>query len=121
MTLLILKSLICLNSDDKGIKSRIELAMDLVKEHLSSAVNHEIEFLKNQIKQLTEKCNRLEKDNQLLKKHATSDTLDLLQESRSETRTQSVSNVNASTANQAHITNSQHAKMTRYDTYIYLI
>jgi len=98
--------------DDKGIKSRIELAMDLVKEHLSSAVNHEIEFLKNQIKQLTEKCNRLEKDNQLLKKHATSDTLDLLQESRSETRTQSVSNVNASTANQAHITNSQHAKMT---------
>lgn len=64
---------------DKGIKSRIELAMDLVKTHLTSAVNQEIVVLKSQIKQLTEKCTRLEQENSILRKHALPETLSLVE------------------------------------------
>lgn len=56
-------------SDDKGIKGRIELAMDLVKSHLTMAVNQEMVSLKNTIDQLTEKCNRLEQSNQILEQN----------------------------------------------------
>jgi len=91
--------------DDKGIKSRIELAMDLVKSHLTSAVNQEIVFLKNQINQLTEKCSRLEKENQILKKNASPDTLELLSEAASlstASRSRDSSNVNTSTISSQH-------------------
>jgi cell division protein FtsB len=53
--------------------------MDLVKTHLTSAVNQEIVLLKSQIKQLTEKCARLEQENQTLKKHALPETLALIE------------------------------------------
>jgi len=91
--------------DDKGIKSRIELAMDLVKSHLTSAVNQEIVFLKNQINQLTEKCSRLEKENQILKKNASPDTLELLSEAASSStasRSRDPSNVNTSAISSQH-------------------
>ncbi len=92
--------------DDKGIKSRIELAMDLVKSHLTSAVNQEIVFLKNQINQLQEKCSRLEKENQILKKNASPDTLELLLEpiapSSTTSRSRDPSNVISSSTNIQH-------------------
>jgi hypothetical protein len=50
----------------------------LVKSHLTSAVNEEIVALKKQIKLLTEKCNRLEQENTILKKHALPETLSLI-------------------------------------------
>ena len=52
--------------------------MDLVKSHLTMAVNQEMVSLKNQINQLTEKCNRLEQSNQILMAHASPETLALL-------------------------------------------
>ena len=104
----LLKFFFCFISDDKGIKSRIELAMDLVKSHLTSAVNQEIVFLKNQIKKLNEKCNRLEQDNQVLKKHALPETIALLENSRGGgviSSNQSASN--SSGSNQSIMTNGQ--------------
>jgi hypothetical protein len=50
-----------------------------VKTHLTSAVNQEIVLLKSQIKQLTEKCARLEQENSILKKHALPETLSLIE------------------------------------------
>lgn len=52
---------------------------DLVKSHLTSAVKEEIVALKNKIKTLNELCARLEQENQILKQHATPDTLKLLE------------------------------------------
>lgn len=49
-----------------------------MKTHLTSAVNQEIVLLKSQIKQLTEKCTRLEQENSILRKHALPETLTLL-------------------------------------------
>lgn len=51
----------------------------MVKTHLTSAVNQEIVLLKSQIKQLTEKCSRLEQENQILKKNALPETLALIE------------------------------------------
>lgn len=50
----------------------------MVKSHLTSAVKEEIVALKNKIKTLNELCARLEQENQILKQHATPDTLKLL-------------------------------------------
>jgi len=50
-----------------------------VKSHLTSAVKEEIVALKNKIKTLNELCARLEQENQILKQHATPDTLKLLE------------------------------------------
>ncbi len=51
----------------------------MVKSHLTSAVKEEIVALKNKIKTLNELCARLEQENQILKQHATPDTLKLLE------------------------------------------
>ncbi|XP_044161591.1 TSC22 domain family protein 3-like [Bufo gargarizans] len=50
-----------------AIDSKIEQAMDLVKNHLMYAVREEVEVLKEQIKELVEKNSQLEKENCLLK------------------------------------------------------
>ena len=50
-----------------------------MKTHLTSAVNQEIVVLKSQIKQLTEKCTRLEQENSILRKHALPETLSLVE------------------------------------------
>lgn len=42
-------------------------------------MNQEILSLKNQIEKLTEKCNRLEQENQILRKHASPETLSLIE------------------------------------------
>ena len=42
-------------------------------------MNQEIVLLKSQIKQLTEKCSRLEQENQILKKNALPETLALIE------------------------------------------
>ena len=64
---------------DSGIHSRINMAMDLVKTHLTSAVKEEIVHLELQIKQLNEKCARLEHENVLLRKHVPAETLSLIE------------------------------------------
>ncbi len=86
----------------------------MVKSHLTSAVNDEIVALKKQIKQLTEKCTRLEQENQILKKHALPETLALIagtsnpQSSLSSTinnnNNQAV-NINSSNSNQSLLSN----------------
>ena len=63
---------------DAGIHSRIELAMDLVKKHLTSAVKDEIQYLRAQINTLNDKCSRLEDENRILKQNATPDVLMLI-------------------------------------------
>jgi hypothetical protein len=65
-------------SDAAGIHSRIELAMDLVKKHLTTAVKDEIQYLRTQINNLNEKCARLEDENRILKQHATTEVLMLI-------------------------------------------
>ncbi|XP_072286660.1 TSC22 domain family protein 2-like [Pyxicephalus adspersus] len=50
-----------------AIDNKIEQAMDLVKNHLMYAVREEVEFLKEQIKELVEKNSQLERENCLLK------------------------------------------------------
>ncbi len=65
----------------------------MVKSHLTLAVKEEIVALKNQIKQLNEVCTRLEQENQILKQHATPETL-LLIENRNNTNSAMSSNNN---------------------------
>ncbi|KAI0232860.1 hypothetical protein LSAT2_016854 [Lamellibrachia satsuma] len=62
-----------------AIDNKIEQAMDLVKSHLMFAVREEVEVLKEQIKELLEKNNQLEFENNLLKASASPDTLAALQ------------------------------------------
>ncbi|XP_023994332.2 TSC22 domain family protein 3 [Salvelinus sp. IW2-2015] len=50
-----------------AIDNKIEQAMDLVKNHLMYAVREEVEILKEQIRELAEKNNQLERENSLLK------------------------------------------------------
>ncbi|XP_063305856.1 TSC22 domain family protein 4 isoform X2 [Pelobates fuscus] len=54
-----------------AIDNKIEQAMDLVKTHLLFAVREEVEFLKEQIKDLTERNSHLEHENNLLRSLAT--------------------------------------------------
>ncbi|XP_048091960.1 mucin-5AC isoform X1 [Alosa alosa] len=50
-----------------AIDNKIEQAMDLVKTHLMLAVREEVELLREQIKELTEKNAQLERENYILK------------------------------------------------------
>jgi hypothetical protein len=92
------------SSSDSGIHSRIELAMDLVKSHLTLAVKEEIVALKNQIKQLDEVCTRLEMENQIFRQHATPETL-LLIENVNRAPNSTSSNINNNNNNNSNINN----------------
>ncbi|XP_010895960.1 TSC22 domain family protein 3 isoform X2 [Esox lucius] len=63
-----------------AIDNKIEQAMDLVKNHLMYAVREEVEILKEQIKELAEKNNQLERENSLLKNLASPEQLEKFQE-----------------------------------------
>ncbi|XP_037315778.1 TSC22 domain family protein 3 isoform X1 [Pungitius pungitius] len=62
-----------------AIDNKIEQAMDLVKNHLMYAVREEVEVLKEQIKELAEKNNQLERENYLLKNLASPEQLEKFQ------------------------------------------
>ncbi|XP_054453160.1 TSC22 domain family protein 3 isoform X1 [Anoplopoma fimbria] len=62
-----------------AIDNKIEQAMDLVKNHLMYAVREEVEILKEQIKELAEKNNQLERENHLLKNLASPEQLEKFQ------------------------------------------
>lgn len=55
------------------------LSQDLVKNHLMYAVREEVEILKEQIKELAEKNNQLERENYLLKNLASPEQLEKFQ------------------------------------------
>jgi hypothetical protein len=57
----------------------------LVKSHLTSAVNEEIDLLRKRIDQLNKTCARLEFENAILKQNATAETLALLETRLSQT------------------------------------
>ncbi|XP_043933276.1 TSC22 domain family protein 4 [Protopterus annectens] len=70
------------SDDDSGssssmiaIDNKIERAMDLVKSHLMYAVREEVEVLKEQIKELTERNALLEQENNLLRSLASPEQL----------------------------------------------
>ncbi|XP_060710578.1 TSC22 domain family protein 4-like isoform X2 [Hemiscyllium ocellatum] len=74
------------SDDDSGssssmvaIDNKIEQAMDLVKSHLMYAVREEVEVLKEQIKELIDRNNLLERENTLLKSLARPEQLSQLQ------------------------------------------
>ncbi|CAE1275770.1 unnamed protein product [Acanthosepion pharaonis] len=69
-------------SSTVAIDNKIEQAMDLVKSHLMFAVREEVEVLKEQIKELTEKNNQLEYENTILRTSASPDTLSKLSQPR---------------------------------------
>lgn len=50
-----------------AIDNKIEQAMDLVKGHLKLAVHEEVELLKDQIRELQERNQQLETENQFLR------------------------------------------------------
>ncbi|XP_053734468.1 TSC22 domain family protein 3 isoform X1 [Synchiropus splendidus] len=62
-----------------AIDNKIEQAMDLVKNHLMYAVREEVEILKEQIKELAEKNNQLERENYLLKNLASPEQMEKFQ------------------------------------------
>lgn len=62
-----------------AIDNKIEQAMDLVKNHLMYAVREEVEILKEQIKELAEKNNQLERENSLLKNLASPEQMEKFQ------------------------------------------
>ncbi|XP_025079954.1 protein bunched, class 2/F/G isoform-like isoform X3 [Pomacea canaliculata] len=62
-------------SSTVAIDNKIEQAMDLVKSHLMYAVREEVEVLKEQIKELTERIAQLEIENAILKAAASPETL----------------------------------------------
>ena len=79
-----------------------------MKSHLTTAVNQEIVFLKNQIKQLTEKCNRLEQENQILKKNALPETIALIENRGATSSSSSIGHMlNPNTSNQSILSSSQ--------------
>lgn len=55
------------------------MSQDLVKNHLMYAVREEVEILKEQIKELAEKNNQLERENYLLKNLASPEQLEKFQ------------------------------------------
>ncbi|XP_063428830.1 TSC22 domain family protein 2-like isoform X2 [Mytilus trossulus] len=65
-------------SSTVAIDNKIEQAMDLVKSHLMYAVREEVEVLKEQIKELMDKNQQLEYENQILKNSASPETLSKL-------------------------------------------
>ncbi|XP_077465365.1 TSC22 domain family protein 3 isoform X1 [Stigmatopora argus] len=62
-----------------AIDNKIEQAMDLVKNHLMYAVREEVEILKEQIKELAEKNDQLERENYLLKNLASPEQMEKFQ------------------------------------------
>ena len=60
-----------------AIDNKIEQAMDLVKSHLMFAVREEVDVLKERIKEL-------ESEIQILRAHASNDTLQLIQQNQNE-------------------------------------
>ncbi|XP_064829161.1 uncharacterized protein LOC135545460 isoform X1 [Oncorhynchus masou masou] len=63
-----------------AIDNKIEQAMDLVKNHLMYAVREEVEILKEQIRELAEKNNQLERENILLKNLASPEQMESFRE-----------------------------------------
>ncbi|NWU88077.1 T22D3 protein, partial [Onychorhynchus coronatus] len=61
-----------------AIDNKIERAMDLVKSHLLLAVREEVEALREQIRELSERRAQLERENRLLRTLATPQQLALL-------------------------------------------
>ncbi|RWS08684.1 protein bunched: class 1/class 3/D/E isoforms-like protein [Dinothrombium tinctorium] len=61
------------------IDSKIQEALDLVKSNLMFAVREEVDVLKEKIDELRNKVNRLELENSILRAHASSEALSLLQ------------------------------------------
>lgn len=59
--------------------SSLHLWQDLVKNHLMYAVREEVEILKEQIKELAEKNNQLERENYLLKNLASPEQMEKFQ------------------------------------------
>ncbi|XP_018530087.2 TSC22 domain family protein 4 [Lates calcarifer] len=57
-----------------AIDNKIEQAMDLVKSHLMLAVREEVELLREQIRDLQEKNQQLERENVILRTHTHTDT-----------------------------------------------
>ncbi|OXB52056.1 UNVERIFIED_CONTAM: hypothetical protein H355_015647, partial [Colinus virginianus] len=62
-----------------AIDNKIEQAMDLVKSHLLLAVREEVELLREQIKELSERRAALERENGALRAIATPQQLARLQ------------------------------------------
>uniref|UniRef100_A0A8C4QYV0 TSC22 domain family protein 1 n=1 Tax=Eptatretus burgeri TaxID=7764 RepID=A0A8C4QYV0_EPTBU len=63
-----------------AIDNKIEQAMDLVKSHLMYAVREEVELLREQIKDLLERNVHLEQENRLLRRLASPEQLQKLQD-----------------------------------------
>ncbi|KFP77172.1 TSC22 domain family protein 4, partial [Acanthisitta chloris] len=61
-----------------AIDNKIEQAMDLVKSHLLSAVREEVESLREQIRELSDRRLALERENSVLRAVATPHQLSLL-------------------------------------------
>ncbi|KAK5931607.1 hypothetical protein CesoFtcFv8_000116 [Champsocephalus esox] len=59
--------LLCHSRELVAIDNKIEQAMDLVKSHLMLAVREEVELLKDQIRDLRERNQNLERENLLLR------------------------------------------------------
>uniref|UniRef100_A0AAY5KNQ2 TSC22 domain family protein 3 n=1 Tax=Esox lucius TaxID=8010 RepID=A0AAY5KNQ2_ESOLU len=55
------------NSSMIAIDNKIEQAMDLVKTHLMLAVREEVELLREQIKELSDRNVQLERENYILR------------------------------------------------------
>ncbi|CAB1334564.1 unnamed protein product [Coregonus sp. 'balchen'] len=55
------------SSSKIAIDNKIEQAMDLVKSHLMLAVREEVELLRKQINQLSERNAQLERENYILR------------------------------------------------------
>ena len=87
----------------------------MVKSHLTLAVKEEIVALKNQIKQLNELCTRLEQENQILRQHATPETLKTI-ENRGVTSNQGFANAVASHSSISNISTNSLSSSTQQPT-----
>ncbi|CAJ0919047.1 unnamed protein product, partial [Mesorhabditis belari] len=65
-------------TNDGTIDIKINQVLDLVKTHLTFAVNEEVERFKQKIAELKDKTKLLEAENEFLRKHAPQDVLDKL-------------------------------------------
>ena len=87
-----------------------------MKSHLTLAVKEEIVALKNQIKQLNEVCTRLEQENQILKQHATPETLLLIENRGNPTVAVPNNNNNNNNTNSINTSNSSNINNQSNDT-----
>lgn len=65
----------CCGASTGSIESKVEQALDLVKNHLMFAVREEIRALKDELEELIRKNERLEYENNVLRRYASPDTL----------------------------------------------